>query len=84
MNVVMNSRGAMEICSEIRMKRMEMMELAKAYGMGHEYTLRQSERLDKLINEYLILQHHSSVEVRNKRENMVVIVQEPFHDDVAL
>ncbi len=80
----MNSRGAMEICSEIRMKRWEMMELAKAYGLGHEYTLRQSEQLDILINEYLILQHHSSVEVRNKREDMVVIVQKPFSDDFAL
>ena len=51
MNVVMNSRCATEICSEIRMKRWEMMELAKMYGLGHEYTLRQSEQLDKLINE---------------------------------
>ncbi|MFD6440409.1 aspartyl-phosphate phosphatase Spo0E family protein [Peribacillus sp. NPDC060186] len=49
--------------------------------MSHEHTLRQSEQLDKLINEYLILQHHSSVEVRNKREEMVVIVQKPFNDD---
>ncbi|CAH0264934.1 hypothetical protein SRABI134_03568 [Peribacillus sp. Bi134] len=72
----------MEICSEIRMKRWEMMELAKMYGLGHEYTLRQSEQLDKLINEYLILQHHSS-EVRNKREEMVVIVQQPFNDDIT-
>ncbi|WP_221413931.1 aspartyl-phosphate phosphatase Spo0E family protein [Peribacillus simplex] len=83
MNVVMNSRCATEICSEIRMKRWEMMELAKMYGLGHEYTLRQSEQLDKLINEYLILQHHSSVEVRNKREEMVVIVQQPFNDDIT-
>ncbi|GAB6258980.1 hypothetical protein PSKAS_45030 [Peribacillus sp. N1] len=52
------------------------------YGLGHEYTLRQSEQLDKLINEYLILQHHSS-EVRNKREEMVVIVQQPFNDDIT-
>ncbi|MCK1992692.1 aspartyl-phosphate phosphatase Spo0E family protein [Peribacillus muralis] len=73
----------MKICSEIRMKRWEMMELAKMYGIGHEFTLRQSEQLDKLINEYLILQHHPSVEVRNQREDMVVIVQEPFND-VAL
>lgn len=72
----------MEICSEIRMKRWEMMELAKMYGIGHEYTLRQSEQLDKLINEYLILQHHSS-EVRNKREEMVVIVQQPFNEDIT-
>ncbi|MCK2013247.1 aspartyl-phosphate phosphatase Spo0E family protein [Peribacillus muralis] len=79
----MNSRSAMKICSEIRMKRWEMMELAKMYGIGHEFTLRQSEQLDKLINEYLILQHHPSVEVRNQREDMVVIVQEPFND-VAL
>ena len=78
----MNSRCAMEICSEIRMKRWEMMELAKMYGIGHEYTLRQSEQLDKLINEYLILQHHSS-EVRNKREEMVVIVQQPFNEDIT-
>ncbi|MFS0762951.1 aspartyl-phosphate phosphatase Spo0E family protein [Peribacillus phoenicis] len=78
----MNSRCAMEICSEIRMKRWEMMELAKMYGLGHEYPLRQSEQLDKLINEYLILQHHSS-EVRNKREEMVVIVQQPFNDDIT-
>ncbi|KRF67942.1 hypothetical protein ASG99_00225 [Bacillus sp. Soil768D1] len=77
----MNSRSTTEICSEIRMKRWEMMELAKMYGMSHEYTLRQSEQLDKLINEYLILQHHTSVEVRNKREEMVVIVQKPFNDD---
>ncbi|WP_057912295.1 aspartyl-phosphate phosphatase Spo0E family protein [Peribacillus muralis] len=79
----MKSRSAMKICSEIRMKRWEMMELAKMYGIGHEFTLRQSEQLDKLINEYLILQHHPSVEVRNQREDMVVIVQEPFND-VAL
>ncbi|MDQ7863741.1 hypothetical protein RCO48_29840 [Peribacillus frigoritolerans] len=39
MNVVMNSRCATEICSEIQMKRWEMMELAKMYGLGHEYTL---------------------------------------------
>ncbi|GAA1377640.1 hypothetical protein GCM10009597_26110 [Peribacillus frigoritolerans] len=53
------------------------------YGLGHEYTLRQSEQLDKLINEYLILQHHSSVEVRNKRDEMVVIVQQPFNEDIS-
>lgn len=80
----MNGRNVMEICSEIRIKRWEMIEFAQLHGMCHDQTLHISEQLDKLINEYLILQHHSHSEMKVKKEDMVVIVQKPFYNDCSL
>ena len=80
----MNCRNAVEICIEIRIKRWEMIEIAQIHGMSHDHTIRISEELDKLINEYLILQHHTPLEMRVETQDMVVIVQEPFYNDYFL
>ncbi|MFD0049097.1 Spo0E family sporulation regulatory protein-aspartic acid phosphatase [Actinomycetes bacterium NPDC127524] len=52
-------RNETAICSEITVKRMEMIRIADVYGMTAEKTIRCSQELDGLINEYLQLQYHS-------------------------
>ena len=84
MNEGMNCRNAMEICNEIRIKRWEMMDFAQIHGMSHNHTIQISEELDKLINEYLILQHHTPREMRVETKGLVVILQEPFYNDYFL
>ncbi|AZV42056.1 hypothetical protein BAOM_1446 [Peribacillus asahii] len=49
------------------------MELARVYGMNGEPTVRSSQELDLLINEYLILQHHLAVKVKVKVKESLVI-----------
>ncbi|USK61015.1 aspartyl-phosphate phosphatase Spo0E family protein [Peribacillus asahii] len=68
-------RSPREVSAEINIKRVEMMELARVYGMNGEPTVRSSQELDLLINEYLILQHHLAVKVKvkvNVKESLVI------------
>ncbi|WP_409299312.1 Spo0E family sporulation regulatory protein-aspartic acid phosphatase [Peribacillus sp. SCS-26] len=37
----------------IRIKRSELIITAEDYGLTHEQTIKSSQELDKLINEYL-------------------------------
>lgn len=55
----MEFRNAMKVSSEIQLKRVELMHLAEMHGINGEETVRTSQELDILINEYLILQNHS-------------------------
>jgi len=66
-------RSPREVSAEINIKRIEMMELARVYGMNGEPTVRSSQELDLLINEYLILQHHLAAKVKvNVKESLVI------------
>lgn len=52
----MEPRTRTDICLNIQFKRDEMIQHAKNFGMADKKTLRASEELDLLINEYLYLQ----------------------------
>lgn len=62
----MKVRSVLEVCMEIQIKRVEMVELAQKYGINGEETVRSSQELDVLINEYLTIQHHSGIEVKKE------------------
>lgn len=59
-------RSILDVCTEIQIKRVEMMELAQKFGINGEETVRSSQELDVLINEYLTLQQHSGVVVKKE------------------
>lgn len=52
----MEPRNRTDICLKIQFKRDEMIQHAKNHGMADKKTLRASEELDLLINEYLHIQ----------------------------
>lgn len=74
----MNLRSAIEVCKEIQNKRVEMMDLAKKYGINDEETVRSSQELDVLINEYLIIQQYSGVNVKGNIDYEVLAKRLPF------
>lgn len=78
----MKLRSAIEVCTEIQNKRVEMMELAKRYGINNEETVRSSQELDVLINEYLIMQHHSDVNEKGPIDHEVLKKRLPFELNV--
>lgn len=59
-------RNLLEVCTEIQIKRVEMMELAQRFGINGEETVRSSQELDVLINEYLTIQQQSGVDVKKE------------------
>ena len=80
----MDAKSAVQIRSEIKDKRWEMMNTARLYGLNHDYTLQLSQQLDQLINEYLVLQHHSHIEVEEQRKEMVVVIPGAFYGDLSM
>jgi hypothetical protein len=78
----MEQKNFLGICSEIQIKRYEMMEFAKSYGMTNVNTIRTSQELDQLINEYHHLKN-AAIEVKNTCKQMSVIIQQPFWDMYA-
>ena len=80
----MDAKSTVQICSEIQDKRCEMINTASLYGLNHDHTLRLSQQLDQLINEYLVLQHQPHREVIEKRNDMVVVIPKAFYGDFAL
>lgn len=57
---------------------MEMLQLAEMYGMTDEHTIRSSQELDVLINEYSYVQDSPVFEAKVSVNNMIIIVQQPF------
>lgn len=66
MNNRVKLRNILDVCSEIQIKRVEMMELARKFGINGDETVRSSQELDVLINEYLVIQKHSGIEVKKE------------------
>lgn len=48
----MKERTIENISRDIQIKREEMVMVANQYGLTHELTIRNSQDLDQLINEY--------------------------------
>ncbi|KMY49265.1 aspartyl-phosphate phosphatase Spo0E family protein [Peribacillus loiseleuriae] len=70
--------SSVKMFNQIQEKRMEMLQLAEMYGMTDELTIRSSQELDVLINEYSIVQDSPVFESKLKVNNMIIIVQQPF------
>jgi hypothetical protein len=65
----MKLRGTIEVCTEIQIKRVEMIKLAQIYGINGEETVHASQELDLLINEYFIIKHRSDINVKEDMNN---------------
>ena len=50
----MKVRNLRDITTDIDEKREEMIQTAQKYGYLHESTIKSSQDLDELINEYLL------------------------------
>lgn len=59
----MNAKWIAEISSEIEIKRFEMLQFADDFGMADEHTIRASQELDQLINEYQRLKFSPTEEI---------------------
>ncbi|MBA9025070.1 MULTISPECIES: aspartyl-phosphate phosphatase Spo0E family protein [Bacillaceae] len=70
--------SAVKMFNEIQEKRIEMLQLAEMYGMTDELTIRSSQELDVLINEYSYVQKNHVFEEKFNVNNMIMIVQQPF------
>lgn len=70
--------SSVKMFNEIQEKRIEMFQLAEMYGMTDELTIRSSQELDVLINEYSYVQDSPIVEAKLSVNNMIIIVQQPF------
>ncbi len=71
----MTLRCALEVYADIQNKRLEMIELAQIYGMNSEKTVRSSQELDVLMNEYF------AIKVRMKKQesdNELHVIQESY------
>ena len=69
----------LDVCTEIHIKRVEMMELAQQFGINGEETVRSSQELDVLINEYLMMQQKSGIEVKKEDiDNGFHVIQQSF------
>ena len=66
MNNRVKLRNILDVCTDIQIKRVEMMELAQKFGINGEETVRSSQELDVLINEYLVMQRYSGVVVKKE------------------
>ncbi|MGM9928211.1 MAG: aspartyl-phosphate phosphatase Spo0E family protein [Bacillus sp. (in: firmicutes)] len=60
----MKERKIEDINWEIQCKREEMLFVANHYGLNHELTIKNSQDLDKLINEYF------NVQMKSNRQRM--------------
>ena len=70
-------RNILDVCTEIQIKRVEMMDLAKKFGINDDETVRSSQELDVLINEYLVMQKHSGIEVKKEDiDNGIHVIQQ--------
>lgn len=73
----MKLRNIEDVCTEIQSKRVEMMELAEKFGINGDETVRSSQELDLLINEYLVMQKHSGIEVKKEDlDNEIHVIQQ--------
>ena len=68
----------LDVCTEIHIKRVEMMRLAQQCGINGEETVRSSEELDILINEYQMMQQKSEMEVKKDIDNGFHVIQQSF------
>ena len=73
----MEPRTRTDICLNIQFKRDEMIQHAKNFGMADKKTLRASEELDLLINEYLYLQMNELWAVQKAMQNRQGVIR-PF------
>lgn len=60
----MKERKIEDISHDIQIKREEMELAANQYGLTHELTIRNSQDLDQLINEYLLF----SMKKKNRKK----------------
>ncbi|RFU69933.1 aspartyl-phosphate phosphatase Spo0E family protein [Bacillus sp. V59.32b] len=56
----MEGKRIAEVYSEIQIKRFEMIEIAEMYGLTDDNTIRTSQELDQLMNEYHYLKYSAS------------------------
>lgn len=56
----MDRKRIAEVYSQIQIKRFEMIETAEMYGLTDEHTIRTSQELDQLMNEYHYLNYSAS------------------------
>lgn len=73
----MKSCNVSVISSQIQNKRFEMLHFAELYGLTNQLTLRSSQELDQLMNQYHAMYQYSK-EVRRLVNEMIVIAQPPF------
>ena len=77
MNNRVKLRNILDVCTDIQIKRVEMMELAQRFGINGEETVRSSQELDVLINEYLVMQRYSGVVVKKEDiDNGIHVIQQ--------
>ncbi len=77
MNNRVKLRNILDVCTDIQIKRVEMMELAQKFGINGEETVRSSQELDVLINEYLVMQRYSGVVVKKEDiDNGIHVIQQ--------
>ena len=77
MNNRVKLRSILDVCTDIQIKRVEMMELAQKFGINGEETVRSSQELDVLINEYLVMQRYSGVVVKKEDiDNGIHVIQQ--------
>lgn len=77
MNNRVKLRNILDVCTDIQIKRVEMMELAQKFGINGDETVRSSQELDVLINEYLVMQRYSGVEVKKEDiDNGIHVIQQ--------
>ena len=65
----MTLRSPLEVYADIQNKRLEMIELAQIYGMNSERTVRSSQELDVLMNEYYAIQNYLDRKVKKQEIN---------------
>ncbi len=71
----MTLRSALEVYADIQNKRLEMIELAQIYGMNSEKTVRSSQELDVLMNEYFAIKGRMK---KQESDNEVHVIQESY------
>jgi hypothetical protein len=69
----MTLRSALEVYVDMQNKRLEMIELAQIYGMNSEETVRSSQELDVLMNEYFAIKARVK---KQESDNEVHVIQE--------
>ena len=79
MNNGVKLRSMLDVCAEIHIKRVEMMKLAKQYGINGEETVSSSQELDVLLNEYQMMQQKSEIEEKKEdMDNGFHVIQKSF------
>jgi stage 0 sporulation regulatory protein len=77
--LLMNGYRMNELNSKIQRKRCEMIQHAESYGFTNEITLRSSQELDELINDYLYLDNQVNLEIGHKLKQMALMIRKPFN-----